>query len=127
LETEREKVSLMRRGLPELERRPREAQVYEAAFERDEDGDDRRQSPCMRIDEKEAKRDGWRSGREDQNDPEPQQGASHLLSQMTGVQRSAIQVEEEFNVIADGRRLETLSGSGKACADPALRIGLGRR
>src|SRR5262249_13203727 len=52
--------------------------------------------------------------------------ASHLLAQMTGGQRSAIVVDQEFDVLVDGQRLDTLSGSGKALANLALRLGLGQ-
>ena len=52
--------------------------------------------------------------------------ASHLLSGMTGGQRNLIYVDDEFNVSVDSQRLETLSGSGKACANLALRIALGQ-
>lgn len=52
--------------------------------------------------------------------------ASHLLAKMTGGQRSSIVVNENFDITVDGQRLETLSGSGKACANLALRIGLGQ-
>jgi exonuclease SbcC len=52
--------------------------------------------------------------------------ASHLLSGMTGGQRNIILVDEDFNVMVDGQRLDTLSGSGKACANLAIRIALGQ-
>jgi DNA repair exonuclease SbcCD ATPase subunit len=52
--------------------------------------------------------------------------ASHLLTQMTGGERSSIEVNENFDILVDGQRLDTLSGSGKACANLALRIGLGQ-
>jgi exonuclease SbcC len=52
--------------------------------------------------------------------------ASHLLSGMTGGQRTAIYVDEDFNVVVDSQRLDTLSGSGKAVANLALRIALGQ-
>lgn len=52
--------------------------------------------------------------------------ASHLLAQMTGGQRSSIHVDDNFDITVDGQRLETLSGSGKVCANIALRIGLGQ-
>lgn len=52
--------------------------------------------------------------------------ASHLLRGMTGGQRSVILVDEDFNVLVDNQRLETLSGSGKACANLSLRIALGQ-
>jgi DNA repair exonuclease SbcCD ATPase subunit len=52
--------------------------------------------------------------------------ASSLLQQMTGGARQQIVVDEEFNITVDGQKLETLSGSGKAVANIALRIGLGQ-
>ena len=52
--------------------------------------------------------------------------ASQMLRDMTGGQRAQIQVDDEFEIQVDGQRLETLSGSGKACANLALRIGLGQ-
>jgi DNA repair protein SbcC/Rad50 len=44
---------------------------------------------------------------------------------MTGGQRSVVVVDQEFDVTVDGQRLDTLSGSGKAVANLALRLGLG--
>lgn len=52
--------------------------------------------------------------------------ASQLLRKMTGGQRNVITVDEDFNVIVDNQDLETLSGSGKACANLSLRIALGQ-
>lgn len=52
--------------------------------------------------------------------------ASTLLSQMTYGKRQTIEVDEEFDVMVDGQRLNTLSGSGKAVANLALRLGLGQ-
>ena len=53
--------------------------------------------------------------------------ASHLLAEMTGGQRSSILIDNDFeNIIVDGQSIETLSGSGKACANLAIRIGLGQ-
>jgi DNA repair protein SbcC/Rad50 len=49
--------------------------------------------------------------------------ASHLIAAMTGGQRRSIVVDEEFEVTVDGY---TLSGSGKAAANLALRLGLGQ-
>jgi DNA repair exonuclease SbcCD ATPase subunit len=45
---------------------------------------------------------------------------------MTGGERQAINVDEEFNILVDGQTIDTLSGSGKAVANLALRIGLGQ-
>lgn len=52
--------------------------------------------------------------------------ASHLLHQMTGGQRNTVHVDEDFNITIDGQALNTLSGSGKAVANLAIRIGLGQ-
>jgi DNA repair exonuclease SbcCD ATPase subunit len=52
--------------------------------------------------------------------------ASRLLSEMTGGQRTAIDVNEDFEIVVDGQDIDTLSGSGKAVANLALRIGLGQ-
>jgi DNA repair protein SbcC/Rad50 len=52
--------------------------------------------------------------------------ASHLITGMTGGQRQSIVVNEDFDVTVDGQALDTLSGSGKAVANLALRLGLGQ-
>lgn len=52
--------------------------------------------------------------------------ASLLIKQMTGGQRQTIEVDEEFNILVDGQQISTLSGSGKAVANLALRLGLGQ-
>jgi DNA repair exonuclease SbcCD ATPase subunit len=52
--------------------------------------------------------------------------ASLLINQMTGGARSSIIVDDDFNITVDGQQVQTLSGSGKAVANLALRIGLGQ-
>lgn len=52
--------------------------------------------------------------------------ASHLIFQMTGGKRSSITVDEDFNIQVDGQELSVLSGSGKAVANLAIRVGLGQ-
>lgn len=52
--------------------------------------------------------------------------ASMLLSQMTGGERYLVEVDEEFEITIDGQRIATLSGSGKAVANLAIRIALGQ-
>jgi exonuclease SbcC len=52
--------------------------------------------------------------------------ASVLLNQMTGGARTSVIVDDEFNITVDGQQVQTLSGSGKAVANLALRIGLGQ-
>jgi len=52
--------------------------------------------------------------------------ASLLLAQMTGGARSRIEVDDAFEILVDGQALATLSGSGKAVANLAIRIALGQ-
>jgi len=52
--------------------------------------------------------------------------SSHLIRQMTGGQRNTIAIDDDFNVLVDNQPLDTLSGSGKACANLSIRIGLGQ-
>jgi DNA repair exonuclease SbcCD ATPase subunit len=52
--------------------------------------------------------------------------ASALLFNMTGGDRQAIVCDEDFNITVDGQEINTLSGSGKAVANLALRLGLGQ-
>ncbi|MFB2553919.1 AAA family ATPase [Ensifer soli] len=52
--------------------------------------------------------------------------ASQLLARMTGGDRQTVTVDEAFNITVDGQAIDTLSGSGKAVANLALRIGLGQ-
>lgn len=52
--------------------------------------------------------------------------ASHLIDQMTGGQKVQIKVDEDFNILVDNQSIDTLSGSEKAVANLALRIGLGQ-
>jgi DNA repair exonuclease SbcCD ATPase subunit len=52
--------------------------------------------------------------------------ASALLAQMTGGSRSSVEVTEDFEIFIDGQALNTLSGSGKAVANLAIRIALGQ-
>ena len=51
--------------------------------------------------------------------------ASTLLAQMTNGQRNKIVVDENFEIAVDDQPVKTLSGSGKAVANLAVRIALG--
>lgn len=51
--------------------------------------------------------------------------ASTLLAQMTNNERNSIVVNEDFDILVDGQAVNTLSGSGKAISNLAVRIGLG--
>lgn len=52
--------------------------------------------------------------------------ASILLNQMTGGERYDVVVDEDFEITIDGQPINTLSGSGKAVANLAVRIALGQ-
>jgi len=52
--------------------------------------------------------------------------ASILLNQMTGGERYEVLVDEDFEITIDGQPIGTLSGSGKAVANLAVRIALGQ-
>jgi exonuclease SbcC len=52
--------------------------------------------------------------------------ASVLLSRMTGGERYLVEVDEDFEILIDGQPINTLSGSGKAVANLAIRIALGQ-
>jgi DNA repair exonuclease SbcCD ATPase subunit len=52
--------------------------------------------------------------------------ASHLLNQMTGGERSVVEISEDFEIVVDGQSLRTLSGSGKDITNLAIRIALGQ-
>ena len=52
--------------------------------------------------------------------------ASALLSNMTGGERNTVHIDDDFEITVDGQALATLSGSGKAVANLAIRLGLGQ-
>jgi len=52
--------------------------------------------------------------------------ASVLLSRMTGGERYSVVIDEDFEILIDDQRINTLSGSGKAVANLAIRIALGQ-
>lgn len=52
--------------------------------------------------------------------------ASHLITKMTGGELYKVDVDPDFNVEVNGLPLYSLSGSGKAVANLAIRIGLGQ-
>ena len=91
---------------------------------------------CVEYDRLGVEADGWRRAQTALNNlrtmvkghlvPALSRVSSHLLAQMTGRQRNIVSVDQEFNVVVDGQPLDTLSGSGKAVANLALRLGLGQ-
>lgn len=52
--------------------------------------------------------------------------ASQLLRQMTGGSRQVVMIDDDFEIWVDKQKIHTLSGSGKACANLAIRIALGQ-
>lgn len=52
--------------------------------------------------------------------------ASYLLSQMTGGERYKVEVDADFEILIDDQTIATLSGSGKAVANLAVRLALGQ-
>lgn len=58
--------------------------------------------------------------------PSLSKAASTLVRGMTNGERQSIEVDGDFNIFVDGQPVNTLSGSGKAVVNLALRIGLGR-
>lgn len=52
--------------------------------------------------------------------------ASVFLSRMTGGARHDVEVSDSFEITIDGQPINTLSGSGKAVANLAIRIALGQ-
>jgi exonuclease SbcC len=123
-------------ALPDVERRLNEARLYEQqllAFEKARADYDAR---TTEVAGKKIEVEAWKQAGAILAEvrtrvktylvPSLSKVASHLLSQMTAGQRSSIVVDENFEIMVDGQRLDTLSGSGKACANLALRIGLGQ-
>lgn len=52
--------------------------------------------------------------------------ASFFITGMTGGQRTKVDISDTFDIDVDGQALDSLSGSGKAVANLAIRLGLGR-
>ena len=135
-ERRREELAQLIGALPEVEKR-----LAGQSSLRGSPGDlparPRRLPPARRGAQRKAGRSrGWRAAKQALADirlkiktyltPSLSRVASMLLLEMTAGQRSKIVVDENFDVVVDGQRLETLSGSTKAVANLALRIGLGQ-
>lgn len=131
-----EELAPVLEALPEAERRLVEAQAYEQALSIYQTQKASYDERVVEVASKKAEVEGWkqvgallvdlRTKVKTYLVPSLSKVASHLLAQMTGGQRSSIVVNEDFEITVDNQRLETLSGSGKACANLALRIGLGQ-
>lgn len=131
-----ELAALVTDGLEELEELLAASQVYEAQLASyDRSFADWAQGRD-RLTDLRREEQSWRNGKQAMNElredtksflvPALSRVASYLLSQMTGGARTRIVVDESFEIEVDGQPLATLSGSGKVCANLALRLGLGR-
>ncbi|BAQ50265.1 ATP-binding protein [Methylobacterium aquaticum] len=122
--------------LPALEARLGQAQVYEAQLEAYTAARAEWDAKQARLAELRDEQTSWRNGKAAMNEvrqdtktylaPALSRVASHMLAEMTGGQRGRIVVDEDFEIQVDGQPLNTLSGSGKVCANLAVRLGLGR-
>jgi exonuclease SbcC len=113
-----------------------EAKQYETAIARYEIDLAKYEAEQVELDEKIFELEQLRAARKAMHDvkikvktyliPSLNKVASGLLSQMTGGDRNTIAIQEDFDILVDGQPINTLSGSGKAIANLALRIGLGQ-
>ncbi|MFN3201313.1 MAG: AAA family ATPase [Bradymonadia bacterium] len=112
------------------------AVVYEGARQRYTHDLERYEAAQADLQARQAEAEHWRSAKRALVDlrgrikgfllPSLNTVASRLLSQMTGGVRGDVKVDEQFNIAVDGQPLATLSGSGKAVANLALRLALGQ-
>ena len=113
-----------------------EAKHYQSAMTRYEADLTRYEADRVELDEKIDELEQLRAARKAMHDvkvkvktyliPSLNKVASGLLTQMTGGDRNTIAIQEDFDILVDGQPINTLSGSGKAIANLALRIGLGQ-
>jgi DNA repair exonuclease SbcCD ATPase subunit len=123
-------------GYDDLVRRIREANLYEnqmlaysVAFGRYNEG-------CIKVASYRVEADDWNKVKDalkilrlkikQHLVPSLNRVASQLIAAMTGGQRQNISVDEEFNILVDNQEIDTLSGSGGAVANLALRLALGQ-
>ena len=123
-------------ALVDLERQYERARGYETLLDIYYGDKEYHEADLATIDAKKEELEGWKAAKSGLADirvriktylvPSLSKVASSLLYQMTDGARSSIVVDEEFEVMVDGQRLNTLSGSAKAVANLSLRIGLGQ-
>lgn len=124
------------RGLKELREQLTEATVYERLLEGYAKDEAQYQDRLAKLDKLTEEAEVWKkvqtslrlvSQRVKQYlVPSLNVVASHYLQKMSGGERQVIAVTEDFDISVDGQPLHTLSGSGKAIANLALRFGLGQ-
>ena len=122
--------------LQKLEAEYEQARIFEDRMEAYEKALGAYEGRKAEIDQRRAQEEGYRKGKEaltilrklvkQHLIPSLNKVASHYLSKMTGGQRNLVEVNEEFEIQVDGQPINTLSGSGKAVANLALRLGLGQ-
>lgn len=109
---------------------------YEQAMKRYEHDRTSYEQRRASVAEMRAAAERWRAGREalavlrtkikQHLYPSLAKAASVLIAGMTNGARRTIEIDDDFEVLVDGQRLETLSGSGKAVANLSIRLGLGQ-
>ena len=122
--------------LPAVERAYAEAMLFETRWDEYQRQLEVYRQSLEKIAEIEAEAEDWKKARAALTNlrtlvkqhlvPSLNKVASSLLFNMTGGQRQKIEVDDDFNIMVDGQAIDTLSGSGKAVANLALRLGLGQ-
>ncbi|MDH7796459.1 MULTISPECIES: AAA family ATPase [unclassified Beijerinckia] len=135
-ENELAKLQLVDDALAHVERQLKIARDYEMQLTMHQKAHAAWTATSAVVSEKRVELEGWKQARlflvemrsriKTYLVPSLSKVASWLLTRMTGGQRNSIVVDENFEVTVDGQPLGTLSGSGKACANLALRLGLGQ-
>lgn len=122
--------------LPAVDRAYSEAILFETRWDEYQRQLESYRQQLEKITEIEAEAEDWKKARVALTNlrtlvkqhliPSLNKVASSLLFNMTGGQRQKIEVDDDFNIMVDEQAIDTLSGSGKAVANLALRIGLGQ-
>ena len=130
------KVRPEAQGIEQMRGLLREAEIYESLKLRHDKDHAHYTEVKAKVDELLAQADDWTKVRASLVTlrgkvkqyllPSLNRVASHYLDQMTGGERKLIQIDDEFEVLVDGQALNTLSGSEKAVANLAMRLGLGQ-
>lgn len=109
---------------------------YERAMEDYTHADMRYRKALAEVGDARARAEKWRAGKEalgvlrtlikQHLYPSLAKASSSLLAGMTNGARRRVEIDEDFDVLIDGQRLDTLSGSAKAVANLSIRLGLGQ-
>lgn len=113
-----------------------EAQTYERAIVEYDRASEAYEAALLKIAVKQGEVEGYDNGIKALRDtrmrvkqelvPSLSKVASALLYSLTAGVRQYVVIDQDFNVTVDGQPLQTLSGSGKAVVNLALRIGIGQ-